>query len=140
MNNELELDLYILTIDANNVYNRTYTHENIIQWISNLKSPGYKIEYALDVDSKYLNTLCIKNFLYCGDVTDFIIDEKNNVFGHCKFKSDYTHLSVIKSTNDLVIAPKGYGIINENKIYEYDIIGFNLITSNRSPFVKDRTL
>lgn len=133
-----ETELYILTLDTINLQNRIYTKEVIDNWIDNIYTTphkGYKIEYSINIDCLHLKTLYIKNFLFCGLVKKIRIDKNKNVFATCKLKNDDKKFP-FNNDNNNVLVPKGLGIVNENKIYKYELIGFNLIKSNYSPFVR----
>lgn len=142
MNTPLVKEIFILKINKENLHKRAYGSELIQQWIKKLpNSPlkGYKIEYGVRLDERNLKVDYIKDALYCGLLTDFKIDEEDNLIGIVKFKSKGQYAQIINETpnffNDLVLVPKGKGKTLDNKVFDYDLIGFSLITSNASPFL-----
>lgn len=142
MNTPLVKEIFILKINKENLHKRIYDSELIKQWIKELpNSPlkGYKIEYGVRLDERNLKVDYIKDALYCGLLTDFKIDAEDNLTGIVKFKSKGQYAQIINEKsdffNDLVLVPKGKGKTLDNKVFDYDLIGFSLITSNASPFL-----
>ncbi len=136
----LEKEFFVLKIGEKNINKRIYSNNLIQQWIDVLKNKeinGYKIEYAVKLDTDILHTDCIKDILFCGLVTDLKIDLENNLKAMAKFKIRGPQVDMIYSTgflDDLVLVPKGLGKVTENIIYDYTLLGFNLIKREDSPF------
>ncbi len=144
----IEHEFYVLTINEKNSNYRIYPEELIKSWIlelDNFEHKGYKVEFAIDMDETSLKNEYVKDILYCGLVTELKIKEiegKKQLFAKAKFKTKGTFAEDFQKPDyfeNLTLVPKGKGQVMENKIYNYNLFGFNLISKKVSPFITETT-
>ena len=140
----IEHEFYVLTLDEQNSNYRIYSEKLVKEWIldlDNIENKGFKVEFAVDMDESNLKTEYIKDILYCGLVTEVTIKEiegKKQLFAKAKFKikgAFAENFRIPGYFDNLTLVPKGKGQVTENKIYNYTLYGFNLISKQVSPFI-----
>ncbi len=140
----IEKEFFVLNIDEKNNNYRIYSEKLIKQWINELNSlsvRGFQIEFAVDMDEKSLKTEYVKETLFCGLVTGLHIvtsKEKKLLMAKSKFKIKGPYADRMREPeffDNLTLVPKGKGKVSENIIYDYNLIGFNLIDKDVSPFI-----
>lgn len=146
----IEKEFFVLKIDEVNEHGRKYSTKIVNEWIENLKNNklGYKIEYAFNLNPKNLMTEFIKDTLNCGSVTEFKILEQNNngklekiLIAKAKFKIKGPYIDELYKPNffdNITLIPKGIGKVWGNEIYDYNLIGFNLVSTELSPFIETK--
>jgi len=134
-------NLFILEVEKLNKKNRIYPRAIIEQWIDNLKNskpPYYKIEYTGKLNVEHFKTEYVRKSLYCGVVND-IYFTNNLVYGSIKLMPNHPLLTDIYKDesilDNMVLSPKSLCMIHKNEMKISELIGFNLIFKNQSPFL-----
>jgi len=128
-----EKEFYILTINSLNSKMRQHTRETVQGWIDDLENKvvqHYKIEYAIDVLESQIKHKFINDSLYCGIVTKLEL-RGDDLYAIAKFKQKTVpNPEMLTNPNfydHLELTPKGEGNVKNNIIYNYKLIGFNLV-------------
>lgn len=138
--NLIEKEFYVLTINHLNSKTRQHSKETVQSWIDDLKNkkiPHYQIEYGIKVLESEIKNPFINKSLYCGIVTDLEL-RGEDLYAKVKFKTkSVPNPEMITNPNfydNLTIVPKGNGNVRNNIIYNYKLIGFNLVDKARATF------
>jgi len=128
-----EKEFYVLTINSINSKMRQHTRETVQGWIDDLENKvvqNYKIEYAINVLESQLKHKFINDALYCGIVTKLEL-RGDDLYATAKFKQrTVPNPEMINNPNfydKLELTPKGEGNVKNSIIYNYKLIGFNLV-------------
>jgi hypothetical protein len=137
----IEREFYVLTVDKLNKKSRIHTRETVLKWIEDLEKkeiPYYKIEYAINVPIEEVKNPFINDSLFCGAVVKLEL-RGNELYATAKFKKNSIPTEKMLDNNfydNLTLTPKGKGNVKNNKIYNYVLIGFNLVEEEKSTFSK----
>jgi len=140
----IEKEFFVLKVDVVNEHDRIYSESLVNEWIQKLEETkkGYSIEFAVNLNEKNLKTEFIKDSLNCGMVTELKIvalDTKEKILiAKAKFKIKGPYSDKMYESgffDNMTLVPKGCGKVWDNKIYDYRLIGFNLVPMELSPFI-----
>ncbi len=142
----IEKEFFVLNIDVKNSNHRIYSEYLINDWIKNFQESDEElmIEYAIDLDEQTLKTEFVKETLHCGKIMNLRIlvleDGFKTLLAKAKFKIKGPFAEKMQEANffdDLTLVPKGKGQVTEHIIHNYNLIGFNLINKELSPFITE---
>lgn len=137
----IEKEFFVMTVEEQNTKLRIYPKSIVQDWIDKLSKPDsefYKIEYAINIKEEELTNMYINDSLYCGAVYQIEL-RGNKVYAKAKFKVKGNYADEMRNNpeffDNLTIVPKGFGVVQDDKITNYELFGFNLVEKERSTFV-----